>query len=100
MASSMKSAHKKDKKAPLASISSFVVLPSGDEAVLKDYVGRVGPVAVCGGLWSQVWATNSFSGICNPSLYIMSCRLVYVEQTRGLSTMARESWIYPTAAPL
>mmetsp|Transcript_15264 Transcript_15264/g.25365 ORF Transcript_15264/g.25365 Transcript_15264/m.25365 type:complete len:456 (-) Transcript_15264:377-1744(-) len=50
MASSMKSAHKKDKKAPLASISSFVVLPSGDEAVLKDYVGRVGPVAVgiCG----------------------------------------------------
>ena len=29
-----------------ASISKFVVVPSGDESLIMDYVGRVGPVTV------------------------------------------------------
>jgi hypothetical protein len=36
----------RDEKVSLASISSFVVLPSGNEALIKQYVDRVGPVTV------------------------------------------------------
>lgn len=38
----------------LASITSFEVLPSGDEALMRDYVGRVGPVTVSSRLINHV----------------------------------------------
>lgn len=33
-------------KTRVVSISSFVVLPSGEESLMKEYVGRIGPVTV------------------------------------------------------